>query len=179
MLFGGCWFFVLFCVCFFLDSLRLTSSLVVPFLGDCDNPVARACRKKISMPVIDTFQFVTDRRTTASSPVSLSTVGIWAYWLFDVYTLQKKWTRRFWCALRSSQGDTARSWGVSLVVEDLKWLDAKGCRFPIFRLRMRYLDCVVGTTLCNVFFLGAGVQELSVFKTANDKRSNSPEVLCG
>ena len=35
-----------FCVCFLLDSLRLTSSLVVPFLGDCDNPVARACRGK-------------------------------------------------------------------------------------------------------------------------------------
>ena len=38
----------LFCVCFLLDSLRLTSSLVVPFLGDCDNPVARACRGKKS-----------------------------------------------------------------------------------------------------------------------------------
>ena len=33
----------LFCVCFLLVSLRLTSSLVAPFLGDCDNPVARAC----------------------------------------------------------------------------------------------------------------------------------------
>ena len=36
----------LFCVCFLLDSLRLTLSLVVPFLGDCDNPVARTCRGK-------------------------------------------------------------------------------------------------------------------------------------
>ena len=39
------------------------------------------------MPVIDAFQFVTDPRTTASSPVSLSTVGTRAYWSFDVYTL--------------------------------------------------------------------------------------------